>query len=87
MTAMSRDGDTTVVGGPLLHVDGLTVSLPGATGRLLPVDSLSFEMAAGEVVGIVGESGSGKSLTALAIAQLVAFPGAGQRQSIVVRRL
>ncbi len=74
MSAMSRDGDTTVVGGPLLHVDGLTVSLPGATGRLLPVDSVSFEMAAGEVVGIVGESGSGKTLTALAIAQLVPFP-------------
>lgn len=36
---------------------------------------MSFDVAPGERLGIVGESASGKSLTALAIAQLVPYPG------------
>lgn len=39
------------------------------------VDNISFELAAGEVLGIVGESGSGKSLTALSVLKLVDEPG------------
>jgi len=35
------------------------------------VDSVSFEIAEGERVGLIGESGSGKSLTALAIIGLL----------------
>jgi peptide/nickel transport system permease protein len=57
----------------VLVVDGLTVRLP-MDGRLVPVvDSVTFGVARGEIVGIVGESGSGKTMTALAISGLVPF--------------
>jgi peptide/nickel transport system ATP-binding protein/peptide/nickel transport system permease protein len=62
-------------GEPLLRVEGLTVEFPGPEHDIRPVNDVSFELAPGEIVGIVGETGSGKSLTALAIAQLVPYPG------------
>lgn len=58
----------------LLEVTGLTVTVPGPDGPLMPVRGISFVVRAGEVVGIVGESGSGKTLTALSVAQLVPHP-------------
>jgi peptide/nickel transport system ATP-binding protein len=60
---------------PLLSLDGLRVTFP-LSGRRVPViDGLSFELGAGEMVGLVGESGCGKSLTALSILRLVPEPG------------
>jgi len=38
------------------------------------VNDVSFEVRAGEAVGLVGESGSGKTVTALSLAGLVASP-------------
>jgi peptide/nickel transport system permease protein len=67
---------------PLLHVEGLTVSFSTSRGNITPVAGLSFDVAEGEMVGIVGESGSGKSLTALAIAQLVPYPGRVRADSL-----
>ncbi len=61
--------------GPLLSVDGLTVEFAmrdGSTARV--INGLSFDLNAGETLGIVGESGCGKSMTALAIMRLIPSP-------------
>lgn len=60
----------------LISVRDLVVSFPAPEGRVEVVSGLSFDVGKGEVFGIVGESGSGKTMTALAIAQLVPYPGA-----------
>jgi len=53
-----------------LHVDF------GTRARPLPaVEGLDLSIGEGEIVGLVGESGSGKSVTALALMNLVDFPG------------
>ncbi|MCO7219953.1 dipeptide/oligopeptide/nickel ABC transporter permease/ATP-binding protein [Klenkia sp. PcliD-1-E] len=64
-----------VDGQPVLDVEDLSVSFPGARGAVRPVRGVTFSVGRGEAVGVVGESGSGKSLTALALARLVEAPG------------
>ena len=59
----------------LLSVEDLTVEFAmrdGSTARV--IDGLSFDLKAGETLGIVGESGCGKSMTALAIMRLIPSP-------------
>jgi len=51
----------------LLQVDNLGISTGGRT----LVSGLSFNIGAGERMGLIGESGSGKSLTAMAITGLL----------------
>jgi oligopeptide/dipeptide ABC transporter ATP-binding protein len=60
---------------PALRVEGLSVSFPRDGEMVTVVQDVSFNVAAGEIVGVVGESGSGKSITMLAIGDLVNSAG------------
>ena len=59
----------------LLEVDRLSVEFHTRRGRLKALDDISFDIDAGEVLGVVGESGAGKSLTGAAIIGLLEPPG------------
>lgn len=56
---------------PLLEVKDLTVSYATDTGNVLAVDGVSFQLEAGQSLGLVGESGSGKSTIGTAILGLL----------------
>jgi peptide/nickel transport system ATP-binding protein len=60
---------------PLLEVRGLRVEFATRRALLTAIDDVSFEIAAGEVLGVVGESGAGKSITGAAIIGLIDPPG------------
>jgi peptide/nickel transport system ATP-binding protein len=60
---------------PVLSVRNLRVEFPTRRGTLVAVDDISFDIAAGEVLGVVGESGAGKSLTGTAVIGLLEPPG------------
>jgi peptide/nickel transport system ATP-binding protein len=59
----------------LLDVHDLTVEFPTRRGILRALDSISFSIDTGEILGVVGESGAGKSLTGAAIVGLLERPG------------
>src|SRR5215210_7472226 len=56
---------------PLLAVRDLATSFFTEDGTTRAVDGVSFDVGAGETLGIVGESGCGKSVTALSIMRLL----------------
>jgi peptide/nickel transport system ATP-binding protein len=76
----SVPGDSALAGpavpraGTVLEVRDLSVEYIMDRGTVLAVDGVSFDLAAGEFIGIVGESGCGKSTLLFAIAQLLMPP-------------
>ena len=59
----------------LLRVRDLSTRFFTEQGEVNAVESVSFDVRDGEILGIVGESGSGKSVTALSLIDLVESPG------------
>jgi oligopeptide/dipeptide ABC transporter ATP-binding protein len=58
----------------VLQVRDLAVEFDTDEGRIRAVDGVSFNLRAGEVLGVVGESGCGKSVTALSLLRLIPCP-------------
>ncbi len=59
---------------PVLEVRDLRTHFVTDDGVVKAVDGVSFDVKAGETLGIVGESGCGKSVTSLSILRLIASP-------------
>ncbi|MGI9430058.1 MAG: ATP-binding cassette domain-containing protein, partial [Bythopirellula sp.] len=51
----------------LLAVKNLSVGFHTDRGDVTAIEDVSFEVRAGEILGIVGESGCGKSVTSRSI--------------------
>lgn len=68
----------------LLRVEGLTVDFDaGKSTAHRALDSVSFSIAQGEVIGLVGESGSGKTVLAHTILGLLPRNGRAASGSVV----
>jgi peptide/nickel transport system ATP-binding protein len=63
-----------VKSGTVLEVDKLCVDYVAAEGNVRVVDSVSFALQRGEVLGLVGESGCGKSTLARAVLRVLGPP-------------
>jgi len=60
---------------PLLSVRDLRTEFATRAGPIKAVDGVSFDLSAGEIIGLVGESGSGKTVTGFSILGLIDPPG------------
>jgi peptide/nickel transport system ATP-binding protein len=74
-----------VPGAPVLEVRGLTVDYATAKGPVRAVDTVDFDVHAGEFLGVVGESGCGKSTLLFAVAQLLSPPASVTAGTVVFK--
>ena len=58
----------------VLSISGLSVEIPTRAGIVKPVDGVSYDIRAGEILGVVGESGAGKSMAGNAVIGLLTAP-------------
>lgn len=61
---------------PLLSIRELSLQFNSMRGVVRVLDSVTFEVSAGEIIGLVGESGCGKTVTGLAAMRLLRPPAA-----------
>ena len=59
---------------PVLSIRDLSVDIPTRHGVVKPVDGVSYDIGAGEILGVVGESGAGKSMAGNAVIGLLNRP-------------
>lgn len=59
---------------PTLSIQSLSVEIPTRAGIVKPVDGVSYDIRAGEILGVVGESGAGKSMAGNAVIGLLNPP-------------
>ncbi len=68
---------------PILDVRNLKTVFRTRSGEVHAVNSVSFDLKAGELLGVVGESGSGKSVTMMSLIGLLPSPPAEVREGQV----
>jgi peptide/nickel transport system ATP-binding protein/oligopeptide transport system ATP-binding protein len=69
---------------PVLDVKGLKTVFRTRGGEVHAVNSVSFDLKPGELLGVVGESGSGKSVTMMSLIGLLPSPPADVRAGEVL---
>ena len=69
---MSADKSAEVI----LSVDNIVTQFNTAEGTVYAVNGVSFDLRAGELLGVVGESGCGKSVTMMSLVKLIPMPPA-----------
>ncbi len=68
---------------PLVQIKDLSTWFHTGSGIARAVDGVSFDIVAGQTVGLIGESGCGKSVTAMSITGLIDPPGRIERGSSI----
>ena len=68
---------------PILDVRDLKTVFRTRSGEVHAVNSVSFDLKPGELLGVVGESGSGKSVTMMSLIGLLPMPPAEIRGGVV----
>jgi len=69
---------------PVLDVKNLKTVFSTRSGEVHAVNSVSFYLKPGELLGVVGESGSGKSVTMMSLLGLLPSPPAEVREGTVM---
>lgn len=69
---------------PVLEVQGLKTIFRTRGGEVHAVNTVSFDLKPGELLGVVGESGSGKSVTMMSLIGLLPSPPAEIREGRVL---